>query len=65
MSLPIRWAVVTELTTGRKCIMAKLVHDGRLYETAHIPPALATPTTWWLLIAAMTGEFMQAAGAQK
>ena len=57
MNLPIRWAVVNELRTGRKCIMAKLVHNGSLYETANIPPEAAPPAFLWVVIAGMTAEF--------
>ena len=57
MNLPIRWAVVNELRTGRKCIMAKLVHNGRLYETANIPPEGSTPAFLWVIVAAMTADF--------
>ena len=60
MKLPIRWAVVKELKTQQPCIMAKLVHGGKLYETANVMPRGYTPTMVKLVIAAMTAEFVNA-----
>jgi hypothetical protein len=60
MKLPIRWAVVKELRTKQPCIMAKLVHGGKLYETANVMPPNYTPAMVKLVIAAMTAEFVNA-----
>ena len=62
MKLPIRWAVVKELHTQQPCIMAKLMHDGKLYETANVMPRGYTPAMVKLVIAAMTAEFVNAVG---
>ena len=61
-NLPIRWAVVRELKTGWPAIMAKLVHGGKLYETAHVLPMDPPPMLVQLTIAAMTAEFVNAVG---
>lgn len=62
MNLPIRWAVVKELSTQQSAIMAKLVHGGKLYETANVMPRNYTPAMVKLAIAAMTAEFVNAVG---
>lgn len=61
-NLPIRWAVVQEQRLGWPAIMAKLVHDGKLYETTHVVPPRLADGGVRLVIAAMTAEFVNAVG---
>lgn len=60
MNLPIRWAVVQELSTKQPAIMAKLVHGGKLYEKTVVVPVGTTRALLTLVIAAMTAEFVNA-----
>ena len=60
MNLPIRWAVVQELSTQQPAIMAKLVHGGKLYEKTVVVPAGAAPALVKLMVAAMTAEIVNA-----
>ena len=60
MNLPIRWAVVREMSTGFPAIMAKLVHGGKLYEKTVVVPTGAAPALVKLMIAAMTAEIVNA-----
>lgn len=64
-NLPIRWAVVREISTGWPAIMAKLVHGGKLYQTAHVLPMDPPPMLVQLTIAAMTAEFVNAVDSKK
>ncbi len=61
-NLPIRWAVVRELSTGWPAIMAKLVYKGKLYEATHVLPMNPPSMLVQLTIAAMTAEFVNAVG---
>lgn len=63
MNLPIRWAVVRELSTKQPAIMAKLTHGGKLYEKTFVIQPQTTPALLHLVIAAMTAEIVNAVNA--
>lgn len=52
MNLPIRWAVVRELSTDSPCITAALPTELGVYRSANVMPKGYTP--------AMTAEFVNA-----
>lgn len=60
MNLPIRWAVVRELSTDSPCITAELTVPAGKYRTANVMPKGYTPTMVKLVLAAMTAEFVNA-----
>ena len=60
MSLPIRWAVVRELSTDSPCITAALLTPEGVYRTANVMPKGYTPAMVELVLAAMTAEFVNA-----
>ena len=60
MNLPIRWAVVRELSTDSPCITAALITPDGVYKTANVMPRDYTPTMVKLVLAAMTAEFVNA-----
>ena len=60
MNLPIRWAVVRELSTDSPCITAALLTPEGVYRSANVMPKGYTPTMVKLVIAAMTAEFVNA-----
>ena len=64
MNLPIRWAVVRELSTDSPCITAALITPDGVYRTANVMPKGYTPAMVKLVLAAMTAEFVNAVGAQ-
>ena len=64
MNLPIRWAVVRELSTDSPCITAALITPDGVYQSANVMPKGYTPAMVKLVLAAMTAEFVNAVGAQ-
>ena len=60
MNLPIRWAVVRELSTDSPCITAALFTPDGVYRTANVMPKGYTPAMVKLVLAAMTAEFVNA-----
>ena len=60
MNLPIRWAVVRELSTDSPCITAALLTPEGVYRTANVMPKGYTPVMVKLVLAAMTAEFVNA-----
>ena len=60
MNLPIRWAVVRELSTDSPCITAALLTPEGVYRTANVMPKGYTPAMVKLVLAAMTAEFVNA-----
>lgn len=63
-NLPIRWAVVRELSTDSPCITAALPTELGVYRTANVMPKGYTPTMVKLVLAAMTAEFVNEVGAR-
>ena len=61
MNLPIRWAVVRELSTDSPCITAALFTPDGVYRTANVMPKGYTPAMVKLVLAAMTAAFVNAA----
>ena len=61
-NLPIRWAVVRELSTDSPCITAALLTPEGVYRTANVMPKGYTPTMVKLVLAAMTAEFVNEVG---
>lgn len=61
-NLPIRWAVVRELSTDSPCITAALFTPDGVYQSANVVPKGYTPTMVKLVLAAMTAEFVNAVG---
>jgi len=55
-TLPIRWATVTELRSGRRAIQAQLRHQGVQYDKVEIPPLNAAPKMIELIITMMRLE---------
>lgn len=64
MNLPIRWAVVRELSTDSPCITAALPTPDGVYRSANVMPKGYTPVMVKLVLAAMTAEFVNAVGAR-
>jgi len=64
MDLPIRWAVVRELSTDSPCITAALPTELGVYRTANVMPKGYTSTMVKLVLAAMTAEFVNEVGAR-
>ena len=64
MNLPIRWAVVRELSTDSPCITAALPTPAGVYRSANVMPKGYTPTMVKMVLAAMTAEFVNAVGAR-
>ena len=64
MNLPIRWAVVRELSTDSPCITAALLTPEGVYRTANVMPKGYTPAMVKLVLAAMTAEFVNEVGAR-
>ena len=64
MNLPIRWAVVRELSTDSPCITAALPTPAGVYRSANVMPKGYTPTMVKLVLAAMTAEFVNEVGAR-
>lgn len=62
MNLPIRWAVVRELSTDSPCITAALFTPDGVYRTANVMPKGYTPAMVRLVLAAMTAEFVNEVG---
>ena len=62
MNLPIRWAVVRELSTDSPCITAALLTPEGVYRTANVMPKGYTPTMVKLVLAEMTAEFVNEVG---
>ena len=62
MNLPIRWAVVRELSTDSPCITAALLTPEGVYRTANVMPKGYTPAMVKLVLAAMTAEFVNEVG---
>lgn len=60
MDLPIRWAVVRELSTDSPCITAALLTPEGVYRSANVMPKGYTPAMVKLVLAAMTAEFVNA-----
>jgi len=60
MNLPIRWAVVRELSTDSPCITAALLTPEGVYRSANVMPKGYTPAMVKLVLAAMTAEFVNA-----
>jgi hypothetical protein len=60
MTLPIQWAAVKELRTGAPAIMARLVHEGQVYESRMVLPMTYTPYFLKLTIAAMKADMENA-----
>ena len=60
MNLPIRWAVVRELSTDSPCITAALPTPAGVYRAANVMPKGYTPGMVKLILAAMTAEFVNA-----
>ena len=60
MNLPIRWAVVRELSTDSPCITAALLTPEGVYRSADVMPKGYTPAMVKLVLAAMTAEFVNA-----
>ena len=63
-NLPIRWAVVRELSTDSPCITAALLTPEGVYRTANVMPKGYTPAMVKLVLAAMTAEFVNEVGTQ-
>ena len=63
-NLPIRWAVVRELSTDSPCITAALPTELGVYRAANVMPKGYTPAMVKLVIAAMTAEFVNEVGAR-
>ena len=64
MNLPIRWAVVRELSTDSPCITAALITPDGVYQSANVMPKGYTPAMVKLVLAAMTAEFVNEVGAR-
>ena len=64
MNLPIRWAVVRELSTDSPCITASLPTELGVYRSANVMPKGYTPAMVKLVLAAMTAEFVNEVGTQ-
>ena len=64
MNLPIRWAVVRELSTDSPCITAALHTELGVYRSANVMPKGYTPAMVKLVLAAMTAEFVNEVGTQ-
>lgn len=64
MNLPIRWAVVRELSTDSPCITAALLTPEGVYRSANVMPKGYTPAMVKLVLAAMTAEFVNEVGAR-
>ena len=64
MNLPIRWAVVRELSTDSPCITAALPTELGVYRSANVIPKGYTPAMVKLVLAAMTAEFVNEVGTQ-
>ena len=64
MNLPIRWAVVRELSTDSPCITAALPTPDGVYRSANVMPKGYTPAMVKLVLAAMTAEFVNEVGAR-
>ena len=64
MNLPIRWAVVRELSTDSPCITAALPTELGVYQSANVMPKGYTPAMVKLVLAAMTAEFVNEVGAR-
>ena len=64
MNLPIRWAVVRELSTDSPCITAALFTPDGVYQSANVMPKGYTPAMVKLVLAAMTAEFVNEVGAR-
>ena len=64
MDLPIRWAVVRELSTDSPCITAALPTELGVYRSANVMPKGYTPAMVKLVLAAMTAEFVNEVGTQ-
>lgn len=64
MDLPIRWAVVRELSTDSPCITAALITPDGVYQSANVMPKGYTTAMVKLVLAAMTAEFVNAVGAR-
>lgn len=62
MNLPIRWAVVRELSTDSPCITAALITPDGVYQSANVMPKVYTPAMVKLVLAAMTAEFVNEVG---
>ena len=60
MNLPIRWAVVRELSTDSPCITAALPTPDGVYRSANVMPKGYTPVMVKPVLAAMTAEFVNA-----
>ena len=63
-NLPIRWAVVRELSTDSPCITAALPTPDGVYRSANVMPKGYTPAMVKLVLAAMTAEFVNEVGAR-
>ena len=63
-NLPIRWAVVRELSTDSPCITAALLTPEGVYRSANVMPKGYTPAMVKLVLAAMTAEFVNEVGAR-
>ena len=61
-NLPIRWAVVRELSTDSPCITAALLTPEGVYRSANVMPKGYTPAMVKLVLAAMTAEFVNEVG---
>ena len=59
-NLPLRWAVVRELSTDSPCITAALLTPEGVYRSANVMPKGYTPAMVKLVLAAMTAEFVNA-----
>lgn len=64
MNLPIRWAVVRELSTDSPCITAALPTELGVHRSANVMPKGYTLAMVKLVLAAMTAEFVNAVGAR-
>ena len=65
MNLPIRWAVVRELSTDSPCITAALPTELGVYRSANVMPKGYTPAMVKLVLAAMTAEFANEVGGAR
>lgn len=61
-NLPIRWAVVRELSTDSPCITAALFTPDGVYQSANVMPKGYTPAMVKLVLAAMTAAFVNEVG---
>lgn len=62
MTLPIRWAVVRELSTDSPAIQAMLLHDGQILQSVTVMPKNWTPAIVNIALAAMTADFENTVG---